>query len=147
MIVNMSEGATEEQIKHIIDRIREAGYQPHVTRGTERTIVAAVGSGRRHEIEALQVAPDLPERGPIGLIIADQNSVTEKVMVALHERHPEASIVLLARATIDPLRGDWSRVLRRPFSVADVVSAAEALLPMAVSLRRPLDEARPDAPL
>jgi len=103
--------------------------------------------GTRDGVEALQVAPDLPERGPIGLIIADQNSVTEKVMVALHERHPEAPIVLLARATIDPLRGDWSRVLRRPFSVADVVSAAEALLPMAVSLRRPLDEARPDAPL
>ncbi len=57
MIVNMSEKATEDQIQHIIERIREAGYQPHVTRGTERTIVAAVGSGRRHEIEALQVAP------------------------------------------------------------------------------------------
>jgi 3-deoxy-7-phosphoheptulonate synthase len=57
MIVNMSEKATEEQIQHIIDRIREAGYQPHVTRGTERAIVAAVGSGRRHEVEALQVAP------------------------------------------------------------------------------------------
>src|ERR1700704_7027785 len=57
MIVNMSDTATPEQIEHIIDRIREAGYQPHVTRGTERTIVAAVGSGRRHEIEALQVAP------------------------------------------------------------------------------------------
>ena len=57
MIVNMSDDASEEQINHIIDRVREAGYQPHVTRGTERTIVAAVGSGRRHEIEALQVAP------------------------------------------------------------------------------------------
>jgi 3-deoxy-7-phosphoheptulonate synthase len=57
MIVNMSEKATEQEITHIIERIREAGYQPHVTRGTERTIVAAVGSGRRHEIEALQVAP------------------------------------------------------------------------------------------
>ena len=57
MIVNMSEKATEQEIEHIIERIREAGYQPHVTRGTERTIVAAVGSGRRHEIEALQVAP------------------------------------------------------------------------------------------
>ena len=57
MIVNMSEKATEKEIAHIIERIREAGYQPHVTRGTERTIVAAVGSGRRHEIEALQVAP------------------------------------------------------------------------------------------
>lgn len=57
MIVNMAESASEQQIQHVIDRIKEAGYQPHVTRGTERTIVAAVGSGRRHEIEALQVAP------------------------------------------------------------------------------------------
>ena len=58
MIVNMSDGATPAQIDHIIQRIREAGFQPHVTRGTERTIVAAVGSGgRRHEIEALSVAP------------------------------------------------------------------------------------------
>ena len=57
MIVNMSEKATEHEIAHIIERIREAGYQPHVTRGVERTIVAAVGNGRRHEIEALQVAP------------------------------------------------------------------------------------------
>lgn len=58
MIVNMSDNATPEQIEHIIQRIREAGFQPHITRGTERTIVAAVGSGgRRHEIEALCVAP------------------------------------------------------------------------------------------
>src|ERR1700686_3531689 len=57
MIVNMSEKASEQEINHVIERIREAGYQPHVTRGTERTIVAAVGSGRRHELEALQAAP------------------------------------------------------------------------------------------
>src|ERR1700678_4479623 len=57
MIVNMSEKASQQEIEHVIERIREAGYQPHVTRGVERTIVAAVGNGRRHEIEALQVAP------------------------------------------------------------------------------------------
>ncbi|MGA8286448.1 MAG: 3-deoxy-7-phosphoheptulonate synthase [Candidatus Sulfotelmatobacter sp.] len=57
MIVNMSDKATEKEIAHIIERIREAGYTPHVTRGVERCIVAAVGNGRRHEIEALQVAP------------------------------------------------------------------------------------------
>ena len=61
----MGEGATEEQIQHVIDRVREAGYQPHVTRGTQRTIVAAVGSGRRHEIEALQVAPGVENVVPI----------------------------------------------------------------------------------
>ncbi len=61
MVVNMSEGATQEQIQHIIDRVNEAGYQAHVIRGTERTIVAAVGSGRRHEVEALSVAPGVDE--------------------------------------------------------------------------------------
>ena len=65
MIVNMSKKATEQEINHIIERIREAGYQPHVTRGTERTIVAAVGAGRRHEIEALQVAPGVENVVPI----------------------------------------------------------------------------------
>src|SRR5215469_3028439 len=66
MIVNMSDTATPEQIEHVIQRIREAGFQPHVTRGTERTIVAAVGSGgRRHEIEALCVAPGVDNVVPI----------------------------------------------------------------------------------
>ena len=66
MIVNMSDIATEQQIEHIIQRIREAGFQPHVTRGSERTIVAAVGSaGRRHEIEALSVAPGVDTVVPI----------------------------------------------------------------------------------
>jgi 3-deoxy-7-phosphoheptulonate synthase len=66
MIVNMSDNATEQQIEHIIQRIREAGFQPHITRGSERTIVAAVGSGgRRHEIEALSVAPGVDTVVPI----------------------------------------------------------------------------------
>jgi len=65
MIVNMKDGATEQQIEHVIERIREAGYQAHVTRGTERCIVAAVGSGRRHEIEALQAAPGVDNVVPI----------------------------------------------------------------------------------
>jgi 3-deoxy-7-phosphoheptulonate synthase len=65
MIVNMSEKATVQQIEHVIARIREAGYQPHVTRGVERTIVAAVGNGRRHEIEALQAAAGVENVVPI----------------------------------------------------------------------------------
>ena len=57
MVINMYEGASENEIQHVIDRVREAGFQPHVTRGTTKTIIAAVGSGgRRHELEALQAA-------------------------------------------------------------------------------------------
>jgi 3-deoxy-7-phosphoheptulonate synthase len=65
MVVNMSETATQEQVQHVIDRVVEAGYTPHVIRGSERTIVAAVGSGRRHELEALRVAPGVDDLVPI----------------------------------------------------------------------------------
>jgi 3-deoxy-7-phosphoheptulonate synthase len=83
MIVNMSEKATEEQIAHIIERVREAGYNPHVTRGTERTIVAAVGSGRRHEIEALQVAPGVDN------VVA----IAQPFKLVSRQVQPESSIV------------------------------------------------------
>jgi len=83
MIVNMSEKATEQEINHVIERIREAGYQPHVTRGTERAIVAAVGSGRRHEIEALQVAPGVDN------VVA----IAQPFKLVSRQVHPERSVI------------------------------------------------------
>src|SRR5271157_1239279 len=90
MIVNMSEKATEQEISHIIERIREAGYQPHVTRGVERTIVAAVGNGRRHEIEALQVAPGVDNVVPIA----------QPFKLVSRQVKPERSIVKVGGARI-----------------------------------------------
>ena len=58
MIVNMSNNATPDEINHIIERIKECGFQAHVVQGAERTIIGAIGSnGRRSEIEALRAAP------------------------------------------------------------------------------------------
>ena len=58
MIINMSTLANAEEINHVIDRIKECGYQAHVIQGAERTVIGAVGSnGRRAEIEALRAAP------------------------------------------------------------------------------------------
>jgi 3-deoxy-7-phosphoheptulonate synthase len=66
MIINMQEQATESEIEHVILRVKEAGYEAHVTRGRERTIVAAVGSGgRRHELEALAAAKGVADVVPI----------------------------------------------------------------------------------
>lgn len=62
MIVNMLTTATKNEIDHVIDRIKECGYQAHVIQGTERTVIGAVGSsGRRTEIEALSAAPGVQE--------------------------------------------------------------------------------------
>ena len=66
MIINMVEGATEAEIQHVIDSVVLCGYQPHVIRGTERTIVAAVGSGgNRAQLEALKSAPGVEDAIPI----------------------------------------------------------------------------------
>ena len=102
--------------------------------------------GTRDGVEALLVKADAPDRGRVGLIIADQDSVTERVSAALHDRNPGAPMVLLARATLEAPQGDWSRILRRPFSIADVVSATEELLPLQEPLRHPLDETPEDSP-
>ena len=62
MIVNMSNNATPDEINHIVERIRECGFQAHVVHGAERTIIGAVGSsGRRSEIEALRAAPGVAD--------------------------------------------------------------------------------------
>ena len=62
MIINMSNTATAEEINHVIDRVRECGYQAHVIEGAERTIIGAVGNNdRRAELEALSAAPGVQE--------------------------------------------------------------------------------------
>src|SRR6266852_4668927 len=66
MVINMAAGASEADLQHVIERIIECGFQPHVTRGSERAIVAAVGSGgSRVALEALKAAPGVEDVVPI----------------------------------------------------------------------------------
>ena len=126
MIVNMSEGASEDQINHIIDRIREAGYQPHVTRGTSKTIVAAVGSGRRHEIEALQVAPGVENVVPIA----------QPFKLVSRQVKPHRTIVRVGEVEIG---GDTVVVIAGPCSVESreqLVNTAHAVKKAGASMLR-----------
>lgn len=43
MIVVLQEHATAEQVQAVQDRLHEAGYRTHLSRGEERTLVGAVG--------------------------------------------------------------------------------------------------------
>jgi len=66
MVINMAANATEAELQHVIERVKECGFQPHLTRGTERSIVAAVGSGgARSALEALKAAPGVEDVVPI----------------------------------------------------------------------------------
>jgi len=122
MIVNMSDSATEQQIEHIIQRIREAGFQPHVTRGTERTIVAAVGSGgRRHEIEALSVAPGVDN------VVA----IAQPFKLVSRQTRPQGSAVEVGAAKIK-IGGPEVVVIAGPCSV----ESREQLLETAEGVKR-----------
>ena len=63
MIFNMSGEATEKDINHIVDRIKECGYEAHLIRGKERTVIGVVGNSRtsREVLLALSSAPGVEE--------------------------------------------------------------------------------------
>jgi 3-deoxy-7-phosphoheptulonate synthase len=65
MIVVMRPDATAEQIQHMSDRIRELGLEGHVIRGTERTVIAAVGDERGKSRETLEAVPGVEKVVPI----------------------------------------------------------------------------------
>jgi 3-deoxy-7-phosphoheptulonate synthase len=85
MIVNMSANATEEQIQHVMDRIKECGFLPHLIQGAERTVIGVVGKnrGRRAEVEALRVAPGVDDI----LVISQPYTLVSR------ELRPEGTIV------------------------------------------------------
>ncbi len=53
MIIVMKKGASEECIQKVVEAVKSEGYSPHVIRGVERTVVAAVGDERR-KVEVME---------------------------------------------------------------------------------------------
>jgi 3-deoxy-7-phosphoheptulonate synthase len=120
VIINMMLGASEEQIAHVIAVVEQAGYQPHTIRGTERTIVAAVGSGgNRIQLEALQAAPGVEE------VVA----ITHPFKLVSRQVHPAPSVVMVRGV---PIGGDEFIVIAGPCSV----ESRDQLLAAARSVKR-----------
>ncbi|PZR99320.1 MAG: 3-deoxy-7-phosphoheptulonate synthase [Candidatus Chloroheliales bacterium] len=44
MIIVMKYGATQEQIDHVVERVKEHGFTPHLSEGEQRAIIGVVGS-------------------------------------------------------------------------------------------------------
>src|SRR6202166_3354047 len=119
MIVNMSRNATQEQIDHVVERIKECGYQAHVISGAERTVIGAVGSsGRRGELEALQAAPGVEELVPI----------SQPFKLVSRQLRPERTVVNVGGVSIG---GEHWIVMAGPCSV----ESREQLLTTARAVR------------
>jgi 3-deoxy-7-phosphoheptulonate synthase len=65
MIVVMEPSATDEQIEHMTERVQQLGLKAHVIRGTERTVIAAVGDERITKPESLETGPGVSQVLPI----------------------------------------------------------------------------------
>ncbi len=56
MIVVMKPDATEEEVQHVIDLIREMGLKDHPIKGTDLTVVAVIGDERKKDCSVLEQA-------------------------------------------------------------------------------------------
>src|SRR3954454_6343580 len=61
MIVAMQEGASEELIQRVIERLVEAGFDVHKTTGVRQTILAGVGSPNSFDVREFEVLPGVAE--------------------------------------------------------------------------------------
>ena len=57
MIVVMRPGATQEQVNHVIERVREMGLKDHPIVGTDLTVVAVIGDDRKKDGSVLERLP------------------------------------------------------------------------------------------
>jgi len=65
MIVVMKPGATKEQVRHVVDVVRDYGLKEHVIYGTDRTVVACIGDKRMVDKGAIENAPMVERVVPI----------------------------------------------------------------------------------
>jgi 3-deoxy-7-phosphoheptulonate synthase len=65
MIVVMEPNAADEKIDNVARRVSELGLKAHVIRGTERTVIAAVGDERKIKVESFERFPGVSEVLPI----------------------------------------------------------------------------------
>ncbi|MGE5308570.1 MAG: 3-deoxy-7-phosphoheptulonate synthase [Deltaproteobacteria bacterium] len=65
MIIVLKSKATDEQIDHIIEKVTRLGLTPHVSRGTERTIIGVIGPEDVLQVTPLEVFPGVEKVMPV----------------------------------------------------------------------------------
>ena len=66
MIIVMKGTATEDELQHVIHTIEELGYQSHVIRGTQRSVIGAVGDERgKARLQSLEAMEGVESVVPI----------------------------------------------------------------------------------
>src|SRR5208283_2777529 len=112
MIFVLQPNATEDQIEHLLSRIRELGLTPHISRGVERTIIGAIGDERILREQSLDSIPGVEEVMPI----------LKPYKLASREFRHENSIVNVGKV---PIGGKKIQVMAGPCSVESLEQIIE----------------------
>jgi 3-deoxy-7-phosphoheptulonate synthase len=87
LILILKSETSDEQIDHILERVRELGCEPHLSRGTFRTVVGIIGDEAK-----LASAPLKAISG-----VADVIPVLPPYKLASRDAHPRPTVVDLGR--------------------------------------------------
>jgi 3-deoxy-7-phosphoheptulonate synthase len=84
MIVEMSKGASREQVDHVVDRAHFLGFEVQLNLGTEKTVVAILGSDTgKASTDLFAVLPG----------VESVSRIMKPYKLASREFHPQTSIV------------------------------------------------------
>jgi 3-deoxy-7-phosphoheptulonate synthase len=90
MIVVMKPGASQEQVQHMIRRIRDVGLAPHVIEATGRTVIACVGDDRFKA----------PEQFAVGAGVDKVIPILARYKIASREVKPEPTVIPLGPGSL-----------------------------------------------
>jgi 3-deoxy-7-phosphoheptulonate synthase len=65
MIIVLKPHPTPEQIRHVVERIEELGFVPHLSQGVSRTIIGVIGDEEKLQVEPLQAIDGVEQVVPI----------------------------------------------------------------------------------
>ena len=118
MIIVLSPEATQDQIDHIVVRIKESGHEAHLSTGTERRIVGVIGPD---VLELEDMFGTMPG-------VEAVHRVTNPYKLVSRDFKPDSTIVDLGHGVT--VGGDMLVVMAGPCSIEDeahIVQTAEAV--------------------
>lgn len=65
MIIVLKPQATEQEVNHIVEKVKKLGLTPHVSKGTERTIIGVIGPEEILQVTPLEVFPGVEKVMPV----------------------------------------------------------------------------------
>ncbi len=90
MILVLRPDATLEQVDHVLERIKELGFTPHVSRGESRTIVGVIGDETKPQADMLLQIPGVEQA----------LAVMKPFKLASREFHKEDSAVYVGKVKV-----------------------------------------------